>query len=137
MFSLWQFDQYVPWHVSPWVYPIWDSLCLLDLIGCFLFQVGDIFNYNFFINFLIPFLFLLFFWDPCNLNVGVFDIVPEVSETVLSSFHSFYFILLFRSYFHHFIFHLTDLFFCFRYSTIDLFQSNFNFSYCVVCMFIL
>ena len=41
--------------------------------------------------------------------------VPEVSETVLSSFHSFYFILLFRSYFHHFIFQLTDLFFCFRY----------------------
>ena len=36
----------------------------------------------------------LFFWDPCNSNVGTFDIVPEVSETVLSSFHSFYFILL-------------------------------------------
>ena len=27
--------------------------------------------------------------------------VPEVSETVLSSSHSFYFILLFRSHFHH------------------------------------
>ena len=48
-------------------------------------------------------------------------IVPEVSETTLSSFHSFYFILLFRSYFHHFIFQLTDLFFCFRYSAIDSF----------------
>ena len=36
----------------------------------------------------------LFFWDPCNSNVGTFDIVPEVSESVLSSFHSFYFILL-------------------------------------------
>jgi len=42
----------------------------------------------------------------------VFDIVPEVSETILSSSHSFYFILLFKSYFHHFIFQLTDLFFC-------------------------
>ena len=42
-----------------------------------------------------------FFWDPCNSNVGAFDIVPEVSETILSSFHSFHFILLFRSYFHH------------------------------------
>ena len=42
-----------------------------------------------------------FFWDPCNSNVGTFDIVPEVSETSLSSFHSFHFILLFRSYFHH------------------------------------
>ena len=40
-------------------------------------------------NFLIPFLFLFFFWDLYNLNVGAFDMVPEVSETVLSSFHSF------------------------------------------------
>ena len=46
---------------------------------------------------------------------------PEVSETVVGSFHSFYFILLFRSYFHHFIFQLTDSFFCFRYSVIDSF----------------
>ena len=30
--------------------------------------------------------FLFFFWDPYNLNVGAFDIVPEVSETILSSF---------------------------------------------------
>ena len=82
---------------------------------------------------------LFFFWDPCNSNVGAFDIVPEVSETILSSFHSFHFILLFRSYFHHFIFQLTDSFFCFRYSAIDSFQSIFNFSNCVVClcMFIL
>ena len=85
--------------VSPWVYPVWDSLCLLDLIGYFLFHVGEILNYNLVKNFLIPFLFLLFFWDPYNSN-GAFDTVPEVSETVLSSFHSFYFILLFRTYFH-------------------------------------
>ena len=47
--------------------------------------------------------------------------VPEVSGTLLSSFHSFYFILLFRSYFHHFIFQLTELFFCFRYAATDSF----------------
>ena len=29
------------WHISPWVYPVWDSLCLLDLIGYFLFHVGE------------------------------------------------------------------------------------------------
>ena len=56
-----------------------------------------------------------------NSNVGMFDIVPEVSETVLSSFHFFYFILLFRSYFHHLIFQLTDSFFCLTYSAIDSF----------------
>ena len=36
-------------------------------------------------------------------------------------FHYFCFTLLFRSYFHHFIFQLTDLFFCFRFATIDSF----------------
>ena len=86
----------------------------------FLYHVGGIFNYNLFKNFLIPFLFL-FFWNPYKSDVGVFDIVPEVSETILSSFHSFYFILLFRSYLHRFIFQLTDSFFCFRYSAIDSF----------------
>ena len=101
----------------------------------FLFHVGEIFNYNLFKKFLIPFLFLFFFWDPYNSNVDVFDIVPEVSEAILSSFHSFYCILLFRSYFHHFIFQLTDLFFCFRYSAIDSFKSIFNFTNCVVCLY--
>ena len=75
--------------VFPWVYPVWDSLSLLDLIDYFLFHVGEIFSYNLFKNFLIPFLFLLFFWGPYNLNVGAFAIVPEVSETILSFFHSF------------------------------------------------
>ena len=86
-----------------------------------LFHVGEIFNSNIFKIFLILFLFLFFFRDSYNSNVGAFDMVPEVSEAVLSSFHSFYFIMLFRSYFHHFIFQLTDLFFCFRYSAIDSF----------------
>ena len=38
----------------------------------FLFHVGEIFTYIVFKIFLIPFLFL-FFWDPYNSNVGVFD----------------------------------------------------------------
>ena len=54
----------------------------------FLFHVGEIFNYNLFKNFLIPFLFL-FFWDPYNSNVGEFDIIWEVSETILSPFQLF------------------------------------------------
>ena len=109
------------WSVSPWVYPECDSLCLLDLMDYFLFHVGEIFTYNLLKNVLIPFLFLFFFSDPYNLNVGASDIVPEVSDSIPSSFHSFYFSLLFRSYFHHFIFQLTDSFFCFRYSATDSF----------------
>ena len=42
----------------------------------------------------------------------MFNIVPEVSELLLSSFHSFYFILLFSSYFQHSVFQLIYLFYC-------------------------
>ena len=115
------------WHFSPWAYLVWDSLHLLDLtISFFMLEEfstiisSKIFSYTFF--------FSSSSGTPYKSNVGMFDIVPEVSETILSSFHSFYFILLFRSYLHHFIFQLTDLFFCFRYSAIDFFQSIFNFS---------
>ena len=71
-----------------------------NLTDYFLFYVGEIFNYNLFKNVLTPFHFLFFFWEPYNSNIGAFNVVPEVSETILSSFHSFYFILLFRSYFY-------------------------------------
>ena len=40
----------------------------------------EIFHCNLFKIFLMLFLFLFFFWDPYNSNVGVFDIVPEVEE---------------------------------------------------------
>ena len=54
VFSLCQFDQYVsPQGETLFVSPIWDSLCLLNLIDYFLFHVGGIFNYNLFKNFLI------------------------------------------------------------------------------------
>ena len=41
------------WCVSPWVYPVRDSLWLLDLIDYFHFHVGEIFSYNLFKIFLI------------------------------------------------------------------------------------
>ena len=43
--------------VSPWVYPIRDSLHFLDLIDYFLSNVGEVFNCNFLKNFLGAFLF--------------------------------------------------------------------------------
>ena len=74
------------------VFILYGTLHLLDLTDYFLFHVGEIFNYNCFKNFLIPFLFLFFFWDSYNLNVGLFDIVSGVSETI-----SFFFFTLFCS----------------------------------------
>ena len=62
--------------------------------------------------FSVRFLFLFFFSDPYSSNVGAFNVVPEVSETVLNSFHSFFFILLCGSYFHYFIFQVSYPFFC-------------------------
>ena len=35
------------WHVSPWIYPIWESLCFLGVIDYFLSHVRDVFNYKF------------------------------------------------------------------------------------------
>jgi len=73
---------------------LYGTLYLLDLIDYFLFHVGEIFKYNLFKNFLIPFVFL-FFWDSYNLNVGVFNIVHRSLR--LSSIHSFPSIIIFYS----------------------------------------
>ena len=70
---------------------LYGTLFLLDLIDYFLFHVGDIFTYTLSKDFLLLFLFPFFFWDPYNSKFGAFDIVPEISETILSSFHSVYF----------------------------------------------
>ena len=113
------------WHVSPWIYPLWDFLRFLHLINYFLSHIREVFNYNLLKYFLRSFL-LLFFWAPYNFNTGVFNVVPEVSETVLSSFHSFFFILLCDSYFHCFIFQVTYPFLCLSYSPTDSFYRIFN-----------
>ena len=76
--------------VSSGIYPVWDSLHFLYLCDSFLSHVRQVFHYNLFEYFLRPFLFLSFFWDPYNSNVGVFSIVPEVSENVFNSFHSYF-----------------------------------------------
>ena len=71
-------------YISPWIYPIWDSLHFLDLGDFFLIHVRKHFDYNHFKCFLRPFLF----WDPYNWNVCAFNVVPEVSEMFVY-FHTF------------------------------------------------
>ena len=78
------------WGVSPWVYPVLDSLGFLDLGSYFLPHFRDVFNYYLLKYFLMAFLFVFFFWDSYDSNVGVLNIVPEVSEVVLTSFNSFF-----------------------------------------------
>ena len=79
------------WGVSPWVYPVWDSLGFLGLGDYFLPHFREVFNYYLLKYFLMVFLFVFFFWDPYDSNVVVFNIVLEVSEIVLISFNSFLF----------------------------------------------
>ena len=57
--------------------------------GPFLPHFRDVFNYYLLEYFLMAFLFVFFFWDSYDLNVGAFHIVPDVSEVVLNSFISY------------------------------------------------
>ena len=109
VFNFHQFDYYVSWCVSPWVDPAWNSLCFLDLGSYFLSHVREVFDYNLFKYRLRSFLSLFSFSDPYNVNVGVFNVVPEVSWAVFISFHSFFFILFCGSDFHHSVFQVTFL----------------------------
>ena len=70
-------------NISPQINPVWDSVGFLDLGGYFFPYFRKILNYYLLKYFLMAFLFVFFFWDFYDSNVGVFDIVPEVSEVVL------------------------------------------------------
>ena len=72
------------------MFVLYRTLFFLDLGDYFFSHVREVFNYNLFKYFLRPFLFLFFFWDPYNLNVGAFSVILEVSEIVFNSFHSFF-----------------------------------------------
>ena len=69
---------------------VWDSQGFLDLGDYFLPHFREVFKYYLLKYFLMAFLFDFFFWNSYDLNVGAFDIVPEVSKVVLISFNSFF-----------------------------------------------
>ena len=54
------------------------GLSELPGLDYFLSHVGKVFNHNLLKYFLRAFLFLFFFWDPYNSNVGGFNAVSEV-----------------------------------------------------------
>ena len=112
---------------------LFGTLCFLDLGDYFLHHFREVFNYYLLKYFLMAFLFVFFFWDSYDSNVGAFDVVPEASEVVLISFNSFFFFPLCFIYFHHTIFHLTYPIFCFTYSTVESLQSAFDLIYCIMC----
>ena len=119
------------WGVSPWVYPVWDSLGFLDLGDYFLPHFREFFNYYLLKYFLMVFLFVFFFWDFRDSNVGVVNIVPEVSDVVL--FLILFFFPLSFIYLHNSVFHLTYPIFSLCYSTVGSLPSTFDLSFCIMC----
>ena len=67
----------------------------------FLPHFREVFNYYLLEYFLMAFLFVFFFWDSYDSNVGAFHIVPEVPEVAFISFNSFFFFPLCFIYFYH------------------------------------
>ena len=89
VFNFCQLDFYVAWCGPPWVYPAWDSLCFLDWVSVSFPMLGKfsaVTSSNIFSG---PFPSLFSFWDPYNVNVDAFNIVPEVSDCL--HFFSFFF----------------------------------------------
>ena len=120
------------WGVLPWVYPVWDSLCFLDLGDYFLPQFREVFDCYLLKYFLMVFLFVLFFWDSYDSNVGCFTLSQRSLR--LSSFLLilFFFFPLCFIYSYHSIFYLTYPIFCLRYSTVGSLQSVFYLIYCII-----
>src|SRR5574341_413063 len=71
--------------VSPWVYPVWDSLGFLDLGDYFLPHFREVFNYYLLKYFLMVFLLVFFFWDFMIRMLGHFTL--SYRSLRLSSFH--------------------------------------------------
>ena len=70
---------------------LFGTLGFLDLGDYFLPHFREIFNSYLLKYFLMAFLFVFFFWDSSDSNVGVFNIVPVVYEVVFIYFNSFFF----------------------------------------------
>ena len=62
------------------------TLCCQNLVDYFLSYVWEVSSYHLFKYFLRFFLSLFSFWDPYSVNVGVFNVVPEVSLGCLNFF---------------------------------------------------
>ena len=73
---------------------LFKTLCFLDVGDYFLSHIRNVFDCYLLNYFLTSFPSLLLFWDPYNSNVGLFNVVPEVSGTLLIFFIIIIFYLL-------------------------------------------
>ena len=83
------------WGVSPWVYPVWDSLGFLDLDDYFLPHFREVFNYYLLKYFLMVFL-LVFFWNSYDSKVGALAFNSFTFKVIIDKYDpvAVYFIVL-------------------------------------------
>ena len=70
------------WGVSPWVYPVWDSLGFLDFGDYFLPHFREFFNF-YLLNYVLM-VFIFVFWDSFDLNVGAFN--PFMFKVIIDKY---------------------------------------------------
>ena len=82
-FAFCHFNYYVSWCVPPWIYPAWDSvLSVLRWLFPFPWENFQLLSLKIFSQ---SFPLSVLFWDSCNVNVLAFNVLPEISKTVLIS----------------------------------------------------
>ena len=120
------------WGVSPWVYPVWDSLSFLDLGDYFLPHLREVFNYYLLTYFLVVFLFVFFFWDSMIQMLGCLTLSQRSLR--LSSFLLIHFSFFLSDSFISTILSSTSLILssASTYSTICSLQSVFDLIYCII-----
>ena len=104
------------WGVSPWVYPVWDSLGFLDLDGYFLPHFREVFIYYLLRYFLMAFL-------SSSSGTPMMRMLGHLTLSQRSLRFSLLLLILFSFFLHHSIFHLTYPIFCCSYSTVSSLQS--------------
>ena len=111
------------WGVSPWVYPVWDTLCFLDCVTISFLILGKFSPIISSSIFSWPFLLSSSSGIPMIQTLGNFTL--SQMSLRLSSFLLilFFFFPLCFIYFYHSIFYLTYPIFCLRYSTVGSLQS--------------
>ena len=107
---------------------LFGTLGFLDLGSYFLSHFREVFNYYLLKYLLMAFLFVLLFCNSYDSNVGAFNIVSEISEIVLISFHSFFLSASFTSN----LLSSTSLILSSASVTVGSFQSDFNLCYCII-----
>ena len=119
------------WGVLPCVYPVWDSLGFLDVGGCFLPHIREVFDYYLLKYFLMRFLSSSS-GTPMIRMLGHLTLSQRSLRLFSFLLILFFFFPLCFIYFHHSVFHLTDPLSYLSYSTVGSLQSAFDLNYCII-----